>query len=92
MKLKDGVQVDVRLFTKDEYGAALVYFTGSKDHDIALRTLAIKNGWKLNEYGLFDKKGKSLAGRTEGDVYQKLGLAYIPPELRENRGEIEAAS
>jgi DNA polymerase (family 10) len=92
VKLKDGVQVDVRLFTKDEYGAALVYFTGSKDHDIALRTLAIGHGWKLNEYGLFDKKGKGLAGRTETEVYEKLGLTYIPPELRENRGEIEAAA
>ena len=91
VKLKDGVQVDVRLFTEEEYGAALVYFTGSKDHDIALRTLAIDHGWKLNEYGLFDKKGKRLAGSTEGGVYEKLGLAYVPPELRENRGEIEAA-
>jgi DNA polymerase (family X) len=92
VKLKDGVQVDVRLFTKDEYGAALVYFTGSKDHDIALRTLAIEHGWKLNEYGLFDKKAKGLAGRTETEIYERLGLTYIPPELRENRGEIEAAS
>jgi DNA polymerase (family 10) len=91
VKLKDGVQVDVRLFSEEEYGAALVYFTGSKDHDIALRTLAIDHGWKLNEYGLFDKKGERLAGTSEADVYERLGLNFIPPELRENRGEIEAA-
>ena len=92
VKLENGVQVDIRLFDKDEYGAALVYFTGSKDHNIALRSLAIEKGWKMNEYGLFDKRGRKLAGTTEDEVYKKLGLAYIPPELRENRGEIEAAS
>ena len=92
VKLDDGVQVDVRLFAKEEYGAALVYFTGSKDHNIALRNLAIENGWKLNEYGLFDIKGKRLEGDAEERIYRKLGLEYIPPELRENRGEIEAAS
>jgi DNA polymerase (family 10) len=90
VKLDEGVQVDVRLFARAEYGAALVYFTGSKDHNIALRNLAIDRGWKLNEYGLFDK-AKRLAGRTEEEVYGKLGLEYVPPELRENRGEIEAA-
>ncbi len=92
VKLDDGVQVDVRLFTEEEYGAALVYFTGSKDHNIALRNLAMENGWKLNEYGLFGKEGKRLEGDTEEGVYGSLGLRYIPPELRENRGEIEAAS
>ena len=91
VKLEDGVQVDVRLFTKDEYGAALVYFTGSKSHNIALRNVAIERGWKLNEYGLFDGAGGRLAGRTEEEVYKKLGLDYVPPELREDRGEIEAA-
>ncbi len=91
VKLEDGVQVDARLFSKEEYGAALVYFTGSKDHNIALRNLAIEKGWKLNEYGLFDAAGKRLAGMTEQEVYGKLGLEYVPPELRENRGEIEAA-
>ncbi len=91
VKLEEGVQVDVRVFDEDEYGAAMVYFTGSKDHNIALRNLAIEQGCKLNEYGLFDQKGSRLAGKTEGDVYEKLGLRYIPPELRENRGEIEAA-
>jgi DNA polymerase (family X) len=91
VKLDDGVQVDVRLFSKDEYGAALVYFTGSKDHNIALRSLAIDKGWKLNEYGLFDRGGERLAGSTEESVYNRLGMEYIPPELRENRGEVEAA-
>ncbi len=91
VKLEEGVQVDVRLFGEEEYGAALVYFTGSKDHNIALRSLAIERGWKLNEYGLFDKAGNRLAGKTEEEVYGKLGLRYIPPELRENRGEIDAA-
>ena len=91
VKLVDGVQVDVRLFNEEEYGAALVYFTGSKDHNIALRNLAIERGWKLNEYGLFDKGGTRLAGKTEEDVYEELGMEYVPPELRENRGEVEAA-
>jgi len=91
VKLKGGVQVDVRVFGEDEYGAALVYFTGSKDHNIALRNLAIGRGYKLNEYGLFDERGLRLAGKTEDDVYRRLGLQHTPPELRENRGEIEAA-
>jgi DNA polymerase (family 10) len=92
IKLDDGVQVDLRIFSKEEYGAALVYFTGSKDHNIALRNMAIGRGWKLNEYGLFDKAGKRLAGSTEQGIYQKFGLGYIPPELRENTGELEAAA
>ncbi len=91
VKLDDGVQVDVRLFTAEEYGAALVYFTGSKDHNIALRNLAIEKGLKLNEYGLYSRAGGRIGGETEGDIYRKLGMEYIPPELRENRGEIDAA-
>jgi len=91
-KLEDGVQVDLRTFSVEEYGAALVYFTGSKNHNIALRNLAIEKGWKLNEYGLFERAGRRLAGKTETEVYQKLGLDYIPPELRENTGELEAAA
>ena len=91
VKLDDGVQVDVRLFKDEEYGAALVYFTGSKDHNIALRSLAVEKGWKLNEYGLFDKEEERLSGGTEEGVYEKLGMEFIPPELRENRGEVEAA-
>ena len=92
VKLADGVQVDLRLFADEEYGAAMMYFTGSKDHNIAMRNLAIEKGWKLNEYGLFDRAGARLAGSTEQEVYGKLGLEYIPPELRENRGEVEAAA
>ncbi|HYA56635.1 MAG TPA: DNA polymerase/3'-5' exonuclease PolX [Nitrososphaerales archaeon] len=92
VKLEGGVQVDLRTFSAEEYGAALVYFTGSKNHDIALRNLAIEKGWKLNEYGLYAKTGERLAGETEQEIYQKLGLAYIPPELRENTGELEVAA
>ena len=92
VRLEDGIQVDVRLFSREEYGAALMYFTGSKDHNIALRNLAIQKGWKLNEYGLFSGAGERLAGKSEDEVYRKLGLRFIPPELRENRGEIEAAA
>ncbi|MDG6983307.1 MAG: DNA polymerase/3'-5' exonuclease PolX [Nitrososphaerota archaeon] len=91
VKLEDGVQVDVRLFAPEEYGAALVYFTGSKDHNIALRNLAIGKEWKLNEYGLFDKSGTRLSGETEEGVYGKLGMQYVPPEIREDKGEVEAA-
>jgi DNA polymerase (family 10) len=72
------------------YGAALLYFTGSKAHNIALRGLANQHGWKLNEYGLFSGK-RRIAGATEEDVYQKLGLEYIVPKLREDRGEIAAS-
>jgi DNA polymerase (family 10) len=91
VKLQDGVQVDLRVFGAEELGAALVYFTGSKDHNVALRSLALERGWKLNEYGLFGKEGGRLAGDDEAGIYAKLGLQPIPPELREARGEIEAA-
>ncbi len=90
VRLKNGMQVDVRLLDKEAYGAALMYFTGSKEHNIALRDRAKKRGWKLSEYALFHGE-KVLARRTEEDVYKKLGLPWIPPELRENLGEIEAA-
>ena len=73
------------------YGAALQYFTGSKDHNIALRQIAIDQGYKLNEYGLFNQKEEMVAGATEEEIYHKLGLAWMPPELRENRGELQAA-
>ena len=91
VKLDDGVQVDVRLFAEEEYGAALVYFTGSKDHNIALRNLAIEKGWKMNEYGHFDQAGGRIAGESEEEAYATLGMQYVPPELRENKGEVEAA-
>ena len=88
--LRSGLQVDVRAVPEQSYGAALLYFTGSKAHNIALRGLANQHGWKLNEYGLFSGK-RRIAGATEEDVYEKLGLAFIAPELREDRGEIAAA-
>jgi DNA polymerase (family 10) len=88
--LRSGLQVDVRVVPEESYGAALMYFTGSKAHNIALRSLAVGRGWKLNEYGLFAGK-RRIAGATEEEVYEKLGLAFIPPELREDRGEVELA-
>jgi len=90
--LKTGTQVDLRTVKGDELGAALIYFTGSKQHNIELRSLAIERGWKLNEYALAEaKSGRVIASKTEEAVYSKLGLAFIPPELREARGEVEAA-
>ncbi len=90
VRLRSGLQVDVRVVSAPSYGAALNYFTGSKEHNVALRTIAEKRGWKLNEYGLWKGK-KLLAGRTEEELYQAFGMEYVPPELRENRGEIELA-
>jgi DNA polymerase (family 10) len=87
----DHLQVDIRILDPAAYGAGLQYFTGSKEHNIALRSLAIERGWKLSEYGLFDQSGTRVAGRTEEEIYGALGLDWIPPELRENRGELEAA-
>jgi DNA polymerase (family X) len=89
--LRSGLQVDVRAVPEESYGAALLYFTGSKAHNIALRNIAVHHGWKLNEYGLFSGK-RRIAGATEEDIYKKLGLAYIAPELREDRGEIALAA
>lgn len=91
VRLKDGMDADLRVVPKKSWGAALNYFTGSKEHNVALRQLAIKKGWKLNEYGLFSGK-KMIAGKTEKELYNKLGLRYIEPELREMTGEIEAAT
>jgi DNA polymerase (family 10) len=88
--LKNGLQVDVRVVPQKSYGAALLYFTGSKPHNIALRTTATRQGYKINEYGVFQGETQ-VAGKTEADIYQLLGYPYIEPELRENRGELEAA-
>jgi DNA polymerase (family 10) len=88
--LRSGLQIDVRAVPEQSYGAALLYFTGSKAHNIALRGLANDHKWKLNEYGLFSGK-RRIASGTEKDIYQKLGLAYIEPEMREDRGEIALA-
>jgi DNA polymerase (family 10) len=88
-----GVQVDVRVVEPAVWGAALMCFTGSKPHNIHIRTLAVRAGLKLSEYGLFDaESGEQLAAATEEDVYARLGLPWIPPTLREDRGEIEAAT
>jgi DNA polymerase (family X) len=105
IKLRSGMQVDVRLLPPDSFGAAMQYFTGSKSHNVALRQRAIKMGYTLNEYGLAKLKangkngdsdskraaGAIVASKTEEEIYKRLGLDYIPPELRENTGEIEAA-
>ena len=90
--LRSGAQVDLRVVPEEDYGAAILYFTGSKAHNIAIRKLAVQKGLKINEYGVFKKKdNKRLAGRTEEDVYKTVGLTYIEPELREDSGEIEAS-
>jgi DNA polymerase (family 10) len=88
--LKIGLQVDLRVVPVESFGAALVYFTGSKAHNIVLRRLAQERGLKINEYGVF-KGTKRIAGDSEASVYRAVGLPEIPPELREDRGEIEAA-
>ena len=90
--LDSGLQVDVRLLDKNCFGAALLYFTGSKEHNVKLRGRANDMGCTLNEYALATLKGeKRVAGRTEEEIYAKLKLDYIAPELRENTGEIAAA-
>ncbi|MGM0716656.1 MAG: helix-hairpin-helix domain-containing protein [Halobacteriota archaeon] len=96
------LQMDLRIVSNEEYGAALVYFTGSKDHNITLRNRAIDRGWKLNEYGLFDtgeantrsgqRAGDPIASESEEAVYAALDLTWIPPELREDTGEVDAAA
>jgi len=92
VRLKDGLQVDLRVVKPGSFGAALVYFTGSKSHNIKIRELAKKKKLKVSEYGVFRSKGnKKIAGKTEEEVYKSLGLPWIPPELREDQGEIEAA-
>lgn len=100
VELFNGLQIDLRLVEAERFGAALLYFTGSKEHGVALRQRALERGWHLNEYGLFDggEPGKDRAGGTllaaaeEHEIYEALGLPYIEPELRENRGEVEAAA
>jgi len=92
VRLKDGLQIDFRVLADDEFGSALQYFSGSKEHNIVLRRMANSKGLTLSEYGLFTIKGKRwVAGKSEKEIYSKLGLDYIEPELREDSGEIEAA-
>ncbi|MCW3474587.1 DNA polymerase/3'-5' exonuclease PolX [Limobrevibacterium gyesilva] len=88
--LRNGLQVDLRVVAPESFGAALLYFTGSKAHNIALRQIAMARNLKLNEYGLFSG-AKRLAGATEQDLYERLGLTMVPPELREDQGEIDAS-
>jgi DNA polymerase (family 10) len=86
-------QVDLRLINEDEWGAALIYFTGSKEHNIHLRTIAKEKGLKINEYGVFRiKDDKRIAGLTEEEIYKLLGFDWIPPEMREDKGELELAA
>jgi DNA polymerase (family 10) len=89
---RGGLQVDLRVVPLQAWGAAMIYFTGSKAHNVAIRQLAVRAGLKLNEYGLFAVEGDELlAAETEQEVYERLGMAWVPPTLREDRGEIEAA-
>ncbi len=90
VRMKEGFDMDIRVVPKRSYGSAIQYFTGSKEHNIATRKIAQDLGLKLSEYGLF-RGPKMIAGKTEGGVYEALGMKWIPPELRENQGEIEAA-
>lgn len=90
--LQDGIHIDLRVVPENSYGSALQYFTGSKDHNVALRKIALSKGYKLSEYGLFEKGSeKKVEGKNEERIYRKIGLGFIQPELRENRGELEAA-
>src|SRR4029079_11575154 len=92
VRLWGGFQADLRLVPRDSLGAAMQYFTGSKAHNIVLRDPALQRGLKMNEYGLYRVDDNArIAGETEEDIYAALGLAFVPPELRENRGEIDAA-
>ena len=89
---RDGLAIDLRVVEPEAFGAALQYFTGSKDHNVRVREMASRRGLRISEYGVFDERaGARLAGATEEDVYATVGLPWIPPELRENQGEIEAA-
>jgi len=90
VRLRGGIDADLRVLPKESFGAALQYFTGSKDHNVALRKIAIKRKYKLNEYGLYRGK-KLVAGKDEKEIYKKLGLDWMPAEIRTNSGEIEVA-
>jgi len=89
--IANGIQIDVRVFPENEFGSALLYFTGSKEHNIKLRQLCQEKNWKLNEYGLFDADGKVIASKTEEEIYDKLSMQFIAPEIREGLDEINLA-
>ncbi|MBN1205394.1 MAG: DNA polymerase/3'-5' exonuclease PolX [Myxococcaceae bacterium] len=90
-RLRMGLQTDLRVVPPESFGAAMHYFTGSKAHNIEVRTRAVHRGFKLSEYGIFDRKGKRLGGATEEEIFKAVALPWIPPELREGTGEVEAA-
>lgn len=90
VKLNSGIDADLRIVKKNSFGSAMQYFTGNKNHNIALRKIALEKRYKLSEYGLF-KNERPIAGKTEKEIYEKLGLAWVPPELREMKGELDAA-
>lgn len=90
VRTREGFDMDIRIVPRESYGSALQYFTGSKDHNIATRRIAIGKGLKLNEYGVF-RGNKMVAGKTEEEVYKALGMVWMPPEIRENQGEVEAS-
>ncbi len=89
--LKMGLNCDLRVIEPESFGAAVQYFTGSRDHNIQVRTIAVNKGYKLNEYGLFDKKGVNIGGIKEEGIYEALGMQWMPPEMREARGEVQLA-
>src|SRR5215208_3455292 len=91
VKLNNGMNADLLVVPKESFGSALQYFTGSKEHGVALRKIAISKGLRLNEWGVYDKNNRMVAGSTEEEIYNRLGLDWIPPEIRENSGEIELA-
>ena len=90
VRLNEDIESDLRVIKEESFGSALLYFTGSKETNIEMRKIAIRKGFKLNEYGLFNGN-EQIAGKTEREIFQKLGMSYIEPELRENRGEVKAA-
>lgn len=92
VRIEGGLDCDLLVVPEESWGSALLYFTGSKDHNVELRRIAITRGLRLNEWGVFDKAEKRVAGRTEEEVYNALGLAWMPPEMRENTGEIALAA
>jgi len=87
--LKIGINCDFRVVPRESFGAAIVYFTGNRDHNIEIRTLAINKGYKLNEYGIYGKNGKIIPAKDEEEIYQRLGMQWMPPEMREDRGEVK---
>ena len=91
VRLNNGMDADLLIVPQESFGSALQYFTGSKEHSIALRKIAISKGLRLNEWGIYDKDNSMVAGSTEEGVYHALGLEWIPPEMRENKGEIGLA-